>query len=70
MGFKHNNGMALTNLAKSKYSMLMISGQFSTQTTSEKTGSAGSALGSISQAPKFAEDKPARSRLLPSVSAL
>ena len=40
------------------------------QITSEKTGNAGSALGSISQVPKSAEDNPAGPRLLPLVFAL
>lgn len=41
--------------------------QFSTQITSEKTGNAGFAPGSINQAPKSAEEGPARLKLLPLV---
>ena len=69
MGFKHNNGMACL-LDEIGIHDTYPSHQFSTQTTSEKTGNAGSAPGSINQAPKSVGDKPARSRLPPSVFAL
>lgn len=68
MGFKHNNGIVCP-FGDILVRHTNVPYQFSMQTTSEKIGNAGSALGSINQAPKSAEDEPVKPRLPPLVFA-